>query len=92
MNNNDEYLVRHAQVASRVVDGQAVIVLSDTGEVQILNEVGTRVWELIDGNHSVRQIAEIIADEFEVTPEDALADTQTFVEKLQKAGAIELRQ
>ena len=80
----------HPQVAARVVDGSAVIVLADTGEVNVLNAVGTRVWELCDGSRSARQIAEQIEAEFEVSPEEARRDVEEFLESLAQAQAVTL--
>jgi hypothetical protein len=80
----------HPQVAARVVDGSAVIVLADTGEVTVLNPVGTRVWELCDGSRSAREIARMITAEFEVTPEQALQDVENFLGELVQAQAIVL--
>ncbi len=68
----------HPQVAATVVDGQAVIVMADTGQVTVLNEVGTRIWELVDGSHSLNEIIQAIMAEYEVTPEAAEQDTQNF--------------
>jgi len=81
----------HPQVAARVVDGSAVIVLADGGEVNVLNPVGTRIWELCDGARSVRQIAESIASEFDVTAERALQDTEEFLGQLLQSNAVELK-
>ena len=80
----------HPQTAARIVDGSAVIVLADTGQVNVLNSVGTRVWELCDGSRSARQIAETLAAEFQVTPEQALSDTAEFLETLVRAQAVVL--
>ncbi len=88
---DDKYPVLHAQVASQVMDGQAVVVLADTGRVNILNEVGTRIWELMDGKRTVRELAEVLASEFEVTREAALEDTRAFVQELVARNAVELR-
>jgi hypothetical protein len=80
----------HPQVAARVVDGSAVLILADAGEVNVLNPVGTRIWELCDGARSVGQIAQAIATEFEVTGEQALRDTEEFLESLSQARAVVL--
>jgi hypothetical protein len=82
--------VPHAQVAARVVDGAAVIVLADAGEVNVLNPVGTRVWELLDGTRSVEQIAGVIAREYAVSADDASRDVLAFVEELRAAQALTL--
>ena len=53
----------HNQVAGRVIDGEAVLVLAESSKVQILNEVGARVWELADGTRSLAQIIDTIVGE-----------------------------
>lgn len=81
----------HPQVAATVVDGQAVIVMADTGQLTILNEVGTRIWEMSDGNHSIEEIIQAIMEEYEVTPEAAQQDAEEFLNRLVEIQAIELR-
>lgn len=80
----------HPQVASRVVDEQAVIVLSDAGEVTVLNEVGTRVWDLVDGKRTVGQIVDLIAEEYAIDPAKARRDVEGFLEQLVQANAVVL--
>lgn len=72
----------HPQVASRLVEGEALLVLADSGEVVVLNGVGSRIWELIDGSRSVSQIVEAIASEYDTTPEQAEQDVKSFIQEL----------
>ncbi len=88
---DDKYPVRHEQAASHVLDGQAMVVLVDAGRVNLLNQVGTRIWELIDGKRTVREIAETLVQEFQVTREVALEDTRAFIANLIERQAVELR-
>ena len=81
------YPVPHPQVAARIVDGSAVIVLADSGQVNVLNSVGTRIWELADGTRTVGQIADIIQREFEVTGAQALDDAAAFLQELVELNA-----
>ncbi len=83
--------VPHPQVAARIVDGEAVVVLADAGEVNVLNPVGTRIWELIDGTRSVTEIAQTIQAEYEVTGPQAQQDVTEFLQALADAGAVVLR-
>jgi len=83
--------VPHSQVAAEIVDDEAVIVLADAGEVNVLNSVGTRVWQLSDGARNLAQIAEALADEFEVSLEQAQDDVREFMAMLVHAKMIELR-
>lgn len=86
-----KYPVAHPQVAARMVDGSAIIVLADSGTVNVLNQVGTRVWELIDGKHSVRTIAQIIESEYDVALEQATRDVEDLVKQLLDIQAIVLQ-
>ncbi len=85
--------VRHPDVAWRSWDGEVVILapaghhqaagdgLSDGAEHD-LNEVGSRIWELCDGTRSVREIAQALAEEFEVNLGTAERDAAEFVANL----------
>ncbi len=81
---------RHAQVAARVLGDQTIVVLADSGEVNVLNPVATRVWDLIDGTHSVEQIAEMIASEYVVERQEAFDDVTGFLQELLDVKAITL--
>jgi hypothetical protein len=78
----EKYPVLHPQVAARIIDGEAVIVLPESGQVNVLNEVGSRIWELIDGTRSVGEITEIIVAEYDVTAEQAERDISDFIQEL----------
>lgn len=86
----NKYPMPHAQVAARIVDGAAVIVLADSGLVQVLDEVGTRVWELMNGSRTVDQIAQTIENEYDVSLAQAQTDVEELAQKLLEARAIVL--
>ncbi len=80
--------IRHPQIASRVVEGQEIILYADSGEVTVLNDVGTRVWELIDGARSVDDIIGVIAGEYVVERAIAERDVAEFLQDLARREAI----
>jgi hypothetical protein len=47
-----------------------------------MNPVGARVWEMLQMNHSIDYIAEILASEFSVAREQILEDVRGFVAQL----------
>lgn len=55
----------------------------------VLNEVGARIWELLDGGRSVQQIAQLLLEEFDTTPEQLEEDLLRLLGQLQELGAIE---
>ncbi len=61
---------------------------ADLESIYALNEVGGRIWELIDGHRTTVEIHKTIADEFDVTPDEAEEDLQNFVKSLAETGSI----
>ncbi len=73
---------RHPRLASRIVDGEAVLVDPDRNVVRMLNTVGSRIWELADGTRTVDEIAEALTEEFEVEVPEARQSVVEFVDEL----------
>ena len=78
----DFVLSRNEDAAGRIVDGEAVVLTLADAEVNVMNSVGTRIWELVDGTRTVGDIAAVISAEFEVSTEEALADAGEFLAEL----------
>lgn len=49
----------------------------------LLNDAGARIFELLDGRHSVQEIATTISEEFEVSLDQARQDVLEFLGELQ---------
>ena len=79
---------RHPDVRYRVIDGEGVLIRYDTGEVLGLNEVGTRLFVLIDADTPARGVIERLADEFDVDRKELEPDILAFFEELLSAGLI----
>ncbi|MEP7200069.1 MAG: PqqD family protein, partial [Chloroflexota bacterium] len=88
MNPLHQYPIPHKQVAGRVIDDEAVIILSESGEVEVLNEVGARIWELADGTRNVGEIAAQLVNEFAVAHAQATADVVAFVARLAQENIV----
>ena len=90
MSTLDRYVVPDSRVIGRLIDEEAVLVLPEQGKVQVLNEVGARIWSLADGTRTVREIAAVICAEYEVDRAQAEADTLAFVLELAERGVVAL--
>jgi coenzyme PQQ synthesis protein D (PqqD) len=77
---------RAPNTASRLIAGEAVILSLDTKILRGLNEVGSRVWDLIDGRRTLDDIVDVIVAEFEVPRTQAAADVDVFVRELVDKG------
>ena len=84
----DTVLRKNPNAAFRIFDGQATIVLPDRSEVNVLNELGSMVWERIDGSRTVGQIVEAVVQDYEVGPEAARRDILEFIGALHDHGMV----
>lgn len=69
-------------------DDGGLVVMPTQREVKVLNPVGIKVYSMLDGTHSEDQIAEAVADEFEVAIEQAAEDVRAFVGELRRNGMV----
>ena len=79
----------------REIIGESILVpirqnVGDLDSIYSLNETASRAWALIDGEHSVLEISEIISAEFEVETEQAQKDLVEMIAQLEEIGAINL--
>ena len=86
-------LERNPDFVSREVAGELVLVpvtrqAADLESVFTLNEVGTLIWQALDEPVTEEQIARIVAEQYEVAEEQALADVQEFLAQLEEIGAV----
>jgi len=81
-------LTKSPDAAYRTYDGQATIVLPSRAQVSVLNEIGSAVWERIDGRRTLAEILDGIVDEYDITREQALGDLEQFVSALRDQGMV----
>lgn len=78
----DTCLSKNEKVPWRIIEGEAILVDVDDGEVIHLNEVGAEIWNVLDGKKTVSGIMNHIYDTFEVEKEVAKKDALEFLEEL----------
>ena len=79
---------------TREIGGETLIVpvtghAMDLDSIYVLNPVASRIWELLRSPVTTVQIAAIVAREFDVSSQDAAADTAAFLDSLDTRGLIE---
>lgn len=74
----------------RELDQETVVVFPSLGQVKVLNEVGAAIWRLADGTRSVRQIVQLICQEYQVESTQAEHDACEFLDLLVERGLIAL--
>lgn len=74
--------------AWRLIAGEAVILSLDTKVLRGLNDVGSRVWDLIDGQRTVSDIVDVVVEEFDVPRAQAAEDVEAFARQLLDKGLV----
>lgn len=93
MNRITTRFIKDSDFVTRCITGETIIVpvrrgACDLDSIYTFNEVGTRIWELIDGRTPISRIVEIITNEYEITAEEAERDVIEFLGSLEAAGLI----
>ena len=84
---------KSSSIVARKIAGELILVpirktVGDIDSIYALNDVGRRIWELLDGEKSVAEIRDTIVAEFETTHEEAEADLLEFLQGLEQVGAV----
>jgi len=93
METSNSCFIKGKDLVTRSIDGETIIVpiknkVGDLNSIYTLNEIGTMIWELIDGKKSVSKIVEAVDNTYEVKLEEVEKDTLEFLNSLEEAGLI----
>lgn len=75
-------------VVFRELDEEAVILNLESGMYFGLDDVGTRMWQLLDTLGSLRRTLEALETEFDAPTERLASDLTEFVGRLQSRGLL----
>lgn len=87
----DTVVVRTSGSVSANLGGEEVLLNLETGVYYGLNEVGAKIWSLIEQPCPVGKIHEAILAEYDVKPDQCIADMQALLANLSEANLIEVR-
>jgi hypothetical protein len=73
---------KNPTLAWREIDEATVIISPTDSVMHELNDTGSFLWKNIDGQRSAAELAELLAESYEVTPDVALNDTQALLEEM----------
>lgn len=82
-------------IVSRKIAEEVILVpirknIGDLESIYNLDEVGARIWELIDGKKKIKEIKGILLEEFDVTEQQVTSDIKDFISQLESMGGIKL--
>jgi hypothetical protein len=71
-------------------DGKAVIFDEESGEPYLLNETGTRIWELCQRGIKIERIISMLTAEFDADPATIKKETYAMLTTLQDKNLLRL--
>ncbi len=80
---------------TRSIAGETIIVpvssrVGDLDAIYTLNDVGSRIWALVESPTSVEEIVAILCDEYEAPRDQIASDLVELLRELEANGLIEL--
>ncbi len=93
-----EARIRHSSnVVSRIVAEEALVVpirggAGDLESIYTFNDIGTRLWKLIEESRSAAELADYLQKEYGITAELARVDADNFLAELAEEGLTEQAQ
>ncbi len=91
----DTILLNSVVVASKEqiftdLGGEAVILGLESSQYYSLNDVGTRIWDLVQEQKTVLEIRNTILDEYDVEPERCEKELLDILKDMASEGLIEV--
>ncbi len=78
-------------VVFRELDGESVLLNLATGIYFGLDEVGTRIWQLIEEHGRLSEVRDAVTREFAVDSETAGRDLVDLVREMSSRGLVEIQ-
>ncbi len=77
-------------VVFRDLDGEAILLNLETGKYYGLDQVGTRMWNLLSQHGQVEPAYWVMLEEYNVTEEQLREDMLGLVDKLASHGLVQI--
>jgi hypothetical protein len=82
-------LRRRSDVRFRTVLDEGVVIKQATAEVLVLNQVGARALELLDGERPLAAVHAKLAEEFAASDDEIRRDLDAYLAELLAIGVVE---
>lgn len=79
---------QNKKLVSSEMDGEIVMMHTETGKYFGLNSVGSTIWTLIDAPRSVQSIVEVLHNRYEVSREQCENEVFSFIESMIKKDVV----
>ena len=88
--NLETVINKNLEIDDTDLDGEQVMMNLDKGEYFMMNEVGSRIWEIISEPINVKEIISTLRNEYEVDEETCKDTVIEFLGRLDNADLISI--
>ena len=88
--NNKKYIIKPGYVLREIAGEHLAIPVSaeNSSDIVVLNPVSAILWEELQTEKTIDELATVICSNFDITKDEAAADIKEFIESLESAGVI----
>jgi len=79
-------------VFAQEVDGEMVLLDMNSENYFGLDEVGTAIWQAMQEKENLKEVFEVLLEQYEVEEDILKKDLETFVEKLEESGLVKVEE
>jgi len=79
-----------SEVLTQEVGGETVILDLKSEGYFGLDEIGTRIWQLIQEQKNLQSVTETMLNEYDVEPDQLKTDIKNLINELVKSGLVDL--
>ncbi len=87
---NKKYCLKPGYVLREIAGEHLAIPVSaeNTSDIVVLNPVSALLWEELQTEKTIDELATVICSNFDIAKEEATADIKEFLDSLENAGVI----
>ncbi|MGA7731376.1 MAG: PqqD family protein [Chloroflexia bacterium] len=87
---SETYYKRNPHTAWQIMPEGGMILDLRAHELTATNLTGAAIWQELEEPRTVLQLSEALAQQFTVTPEEALGTVNAFLDQLQEKNLVEI--
>ena len=89
MINQNTKFVRKKELFSSRMDNEIVMMHPESGKYFALNPVASRIWELLETPHNIKELEETLLKEFDVETDTCHKEVSIFLEEILEKNLID---
>ena len=88
---NSSVISRKSDLLFSNMDDEVVMMNIEKGEYYGLDEIGSRIWQIIENPVTLDELIQVLVEEYDVDRETCRIDVVVFIEELRKKDLVNIR-